>query len=138
MPINDSSNNLPVVIATEPSILPTANGHDEVTRQNLARIDKVLKENKADENLFKILVVVLFLAGIILLVSATFFQNLGLAIPPVITTFFLKYPLDKLEKLRKENKALAIVPALTTSMNQKDATKEIQRLLQNLYDQKDG
>lgn len=102
-------------------------------KQILERIDIVLKENRGLQNIFIFLSVTLFICGIMGILYTIFTNQPFWLIPPAFTTFFLKYPIEKILKLREKNIALATVPALITSLPPDKASVEIQKLIEKLY-----
>lgn len=102
----------------------------------LQRIDDVLKENKNLQWCFVVLTVGLFLCGIFAISLAIYKQEFVWTIPSVFTTLFLKWPIENIIKIRDKNIALATVPALVTKLSPEDTTKEIQKLIEKLYESK--
>ena len=102
----------------------------------LQRIDDVLKENKSLQWCFVILTVCLFLCGIFAIGFAIYKQEFVWTIPSVFTTLFLKWPIENIVRIRDKNIALATVPALVTKLSSENATEEIQKLIEKLYESK--
>lgn len=103
----------------------------------LDRIDQVLRDNRRTETLFISLSVILFLLGIVAVVLALVTGRLVLASPSVVTTSLLYWPMKQIRKIRKENIALAIAPALIARLPDVDAAAQIQRVLEKLFDARD-
>jgi len=100
----------------------------------LARIDQVLRDNRRTETLFISLAVILFALGIGTLVIAVFTSRLIWASPSVATTALLYWPMRQIQRMRRENIALATAPALIARLPAADAAAEIQRMLERLFD----
>ena len=109
------------------------NNDTTTTDQIISRIDDVLRDNKRIEYIFIGLTTVLFLAGIACLISAIVNENFIWSIPSVLTTALLQWPLKEIKRIRQKNIALATAPMLITRLPGPTAAEEIQKLLQNLY-----
>ncbi len=105
-------------------------------KEILKRIDDDLKENKNLQTWFVVLTVVLFLCGVIAIIYAICKQEFIWTLPSAFTTFFLKWPIENIVKIRNKNIALATIPALITKLSEENATAEIQKLIEKLYDGK--
>jgi hypothetical protein len=106
---------------------------EEPFEEALSRIDTVLSENRKIEWLYIILTSILFIVGIVCIVIAIVSSKFAWSIPSAFTTFFLKWPLTEIKRMREKNIALAAAPALITTLPANKAAVEIQKLLQNLY-----
>lgn len=100
----------------------------------LKRIDDVLRENKIWLYLYAGLTVVLFLLGIAGVIVALLKGQFIWTIPSACISFFLRWPILQVKQIRDKNIALATVPALITKLPRKDAAKQIQQLIEKLYD----
>lgn len=129
------SEELQKIPPAEPAIQaePLNNGYDQTTEQILVRIDGVLKSNRLKEWIYIGLTIVLFLVGIACIIYALVEREFAWTIPSAFTTFFLKYPFNLIRQIMRENKALAIVPALITKLPPDKAARELQKLIQQLY-----
>lgn len=120
-------------ILSEP-ITPTVDLVPAATTEDiLDRVDKVIRDNKIVEWIYIILALILFMCGITALIKAMTSSNYLWSLPPIITTFLLKFPFEKIMDIRKQNIALAIVPILVTQLSKEEATKELQKLIGSLY-----
>jgi len=99
----------------------------------LQRIDKVLKDNRTIEIIYIIFTIVLFLCGITCFIIAITTGKFAWSTPSAVTTAFLYFPMKEIKNLRKKNIALATAPILITQLPKAKAAEEIQKLLQNLY-----
>ena len=106
---------------------------DQITK----RIDEVLKDNKKIEWTYIGLTVVLFLTGIACFIYAIASGNFVWSAPPMLTTAFLYWPLKEIKRIRQKNIALATAPMLITLLPKTKAAEEIQKLLQNLYQEEE-
>ena len=103
----------------------------------LERIDQVLRDNRRIETLFIVLAVILFLLGIAAVILALATGKLVLASPSVVTTLLLYWPMKQIRRTRRENIALATAPALISRLPDAEAAAQIQRILENLFSEKD-
>jgi len=97
------------------------------------RVDDVLERNRRHEYVLIGATLVLFLAGIAGIVQAILSKNYLWSIPPVFTTFFLKWPIENINAIRRGNIALALAPLLIRELPPPEAAKEVQKLLENLF-----
>lgn len=103
------------------------------THALLNRIDVVLGDNKRIETVYLVCTVTLFTAGIGCLMSAVYSGQFLWATPSVVTTALLKWPLDKIQQIRRDNIALATAPAIIEMLPRGKAAEELQKLIQKLY-----
>lgn len=106
---------------------------NELLDKVIPRIDEVLKGNQLVFWIQVFLAVVLFLLGIGALCFALMSNQLIWAVPPAFTTFFLRYPFEKIIEMRNKNIALATVPVLIRELPDEKAVEEIQKLIRQLY-----
>jgi uncharacterized membrane protein YjjB (DUF3815 family) len=103
----------------------------------LERIDQVLSDNRRTETIFIVLAIALFLLGIAALTYALLNRDFVWASPSAVTTLLLYWPMNQLKRIRRENIALATVPALIAMLPAADAAAQLQRLLESMIDTKD-
>lgn len=100
----------------------------------LKRIDAILSKNSKEQSLYLTLTVALFASGIFCLLLAFMSSAFVWSIPSAITTTLLHWPLKQIWNLRQKNIALAIVPMLIAQLSPDKAEKEIQRLIDKIYE----
>lgn len=103
------------------------------TDEILARIDKVLRENKSLTIVYILMSVTLFILGITAIAYALYTGNLIYTAPSAFTSLFLAWPIQSVIKLREKNIALATVPILISTLPKAQAAEEIQKLIEKLY-----
>jgi hypothetical protein len=99
----------------------------------VSRVDEVLARNKRTEWLLISCTALLFAVGIAAVVAALVSGRYIWSIPSVVTTFFLKWPLQHIQAIRRGNIALAMAPLLIRELPSAQAAKEIQKLIENLF-----
>jgi len=103
----------------------------------LIRIDQVLLDNRRTETLFIVLAVTLFVLGVATLLVALYTGHLVWASPSVVTTALLYWPMRQIGRMRRDNIALAIAPALISRLPAAEAAAGIQRILEKLLGTED-
>ncbi len=101
--------------------------------QLLSRIDDVLGNNKRVETVLIVCALVLFLCGIACIASALFTGQYLWSTPAIVTTVLLKWPIEKIQNIRRDNIALATAPAIIKMLPRATAAAELQKLIQKLY-----
>jgi hypothetical protein len=97
------------------------------------RIDSVLRRHRWQEWLICALLALLFLAGLAFVAAALMSGDYGWSIPTAVTTFFLKWPLAWLMKIRRENVALGVAPAVIAALPEAEATRQLIKMLEALF-----
>jgi hypothetical protein len=97
------------------------------------RVDTVLKGNYRIEVTYIACTLLLFLSGIGCIWTAIYTEHFLWATPSVVTTGLLKWPLDKIQQIRRDNIALATAPAIIQLLPRTKAAEELQKLIQRLY-----
>lgn len=105
---------------------------NERVERTLSRIDDVLLQNRREQWIYIVLVILLFGAGIACLAAAIAGGNYGWSIPPMVTTGLLHWPLRAIRDLRRRNIALATAPMLIALLPAEDAVAELKRILHAL------
>lgn len=101
--------------------------------QIIKRIDEVHKQNRTTEILLLVGTGTLFVCGIACFILAIVRHEYAWGTPPLVTTGLLYFPLKEIKDLRKKNIALAIAPALISTLSKAKAAEEISKLLSNLF-----
>lgn len=102
----------------------------------LGRIDTVRSDNRGIERLYLGLTVLLFGCGTACFVGALVTGQYLWASPSALTTGLLYWPLREIKDIRRKNIALATAPILITQLPPEKAAREIQKLLQVLYEER--
>ena len=102
----------------------------------LGRIDAVRRDNRGIELLYLVLTVLLFGCGVACFLGAIITGQYVWASPAAVTTGLLYWPLKEIKDIRRKNIALATAPILITQLPPEKAAREIQKLLQVLYEER--
>lgn len=101
--------------------------------QLIDRMETTLDKNKNIERLYLGCIVLLFSCGMAAIVMALIKGQFSWTIPSAFTTLFLKWPLEQLNRIRKENIAMSTIPSAIKALPIETATKELQNLIKQLY-----
>lgn len=115
--------------------MPQSTSTQNVTQTDslLARVDDVLTANRRHEYCYIFGAAILFITGIASFLVALYHGEYVWTVPPAAATFFLRWPLNAIHQIRKDNLALAIVPAIIKELPRPKAAEELQKLIQRLY-----
>ncbi len=102
------------------------------TKNVEARIDQAINNNEKFEIVIICMSIGIFLIGASAFVYGMFIGNVFVVTPSIIITGLLYWPIKKLEKIRKENIALAVIPTLIKNMPPEDAALELSKLLSKI------
>lgn len=106
--------------------------------ETLSHIHDILKRNRIHEIVLIIGIGSLFLLGIASFVVALVRGEYIWSVPPAVATFFLRWPIRQLQELRNRNIALASAPIFVSQLTPAQAAKEIQKILERLFDDRGG
>ncbi len=105
----------------------------KVNSKLLGRIDAVIDRNKKHESIIIALSIVIFIVGVTGFVYGLFTGNAWVITPSTLITGLLYWPINKIDQIRKDNTALAVLPSLIATLEPKDAAIELPKLLAKLY-----
>ncbi len=97
-----------------------------------ARIDQVIQKNNKFETTIICMSIGIFLIGGTAFIYGFFIGNVFVVTPSVIITGLLYWPIKKLEKIRKENISLAVIPTLIENLPPEKAALELIKLLSKI------
>lgn len=106
---------------------------DNQSDKLLERIDDVLKENRKEQYVLIGCTIALFLCGIACIVSALLTGEYLWSAPSAVTTYLLRWPIEKIQNIRRDNIALATAPAIINLLPRAQAAEQLQKLIQKLY-----
>lgn len=96
------------------------------------RIDEVLDKNKWHVRVMSGMAILIFILGVGTLIYGIYNNNVLVATPSALASIFLYWPFNQIRKVRKENIAIAIAPALIKNLPPEDAAKELVKLLDKI------
>ena len=104
----------------------------EISVEINRRIDQVLDRNKIYEMAIIIMAVFIFLLGSGALVYGIYQNQVLIVAPATLITACLYWPIKLINKIRKENIALAAIPSLIAALPPEEAARELVKLLDKL------
>ena len=96
------------------------------------RIDKVLDRNKIHEIAIMVMAGFIFLLGLGALIYGILKNQVLIVAPATLITSLLYWPINLINKIRKENIALAAIPSLISALPPEEAARELVKLLAKL------
>ncbi len=102
-------------------------------QETLSHVKSVLDQNRRTEYFLLIGIAILFVLGV---VSAGMMLYNGAyiwSIPSAAGALFLKWPIERVERMRRNSIALSAAPIFISQLPPAAAAKEIQKLLESLF-----
>lgn len=96
------------------------------------RIDQVLDRNKIHEIAIMVMAGFIFVLGLGALIYGISTNQVLIVAPSTLVTACLYWPIGRINKMRKENIALAAIPSLIAALPPEEAARELVKLLDKL------
>lgn len=104
----------------------------EISPEINERIDDVLDRNKIHEIAIMVMAGFIFLLGLTTLIYGIYTGTVLIIAPSTLITAFLYWPISRINKIRRENIALAAIPSLIAALPPDEAARELIKLLDKL------
>jgi hypothetical protein len=98
------------------------------------RIDHAIAANKRFETVIILLSIGIFIIGFSAFIYGMLKGNVFVVAPSLIITGLLYWPIRKIEKIRKDNIALSVIPSIIKNLPPEEAAKELSKLLTKISD----
>jgi hypothetical protein len=102
------------------------------------QVKDVIADNKRTELFLLIGIGALFALGVVSALMMIFRGEYIWSIPAFGASVFLKWPIERVELMRKRNIALAAAPIFIAQLPPAQAAKEIQKVMQELFKEAPG
>lgn len=96
------------------------------------RIDKVLSKNKFHEVSILVMAIFIFLLGMGTFAYGIYKNSVFIVAPSTLITACLYWPINLINKIRRENITLAAIPSLISTLPPDEAARELIKLLAKL------
>jgi len=104
----------------------------EISSEINKRIDDVLDRNRIHEIAIIVMAGFIFLLGISALSYGIYSNQVLIVAPSTLITACLYWPIGRINRMRKENIALAAIPSLIAALPPEEAARELIKLLDKL------
>lgn len=112
----------------------TRSASGDIVREVSDRIDVAIKQNRQHERIIVTTLVLVFAAGLGLLVYGAVIREWQLLIPGGILQMLIVFPIRRLMKLREDNMRLQILPQLLRLADSREAKELAARLASRLIE----